>query len=170
MSLSHQGAHPEGEGKVTFLRKALSARLPRFQQILIFSFLGLSWTSGLLYFALERWGGVEGEFGPERNPWLGNILATHGAGAFLILITLGFLLGTHIPPGWRNRRMRPLGAVLAGALVFMVVTGYLLYYLANEEARAATAWAHLGAGLLLPVLLGAHVLAARRKRRQLPRD
>lgn len=125
--------------------------------------LAWSWLTGVTFFALHRWFQVEGEFGPEKHPLEPWLIKAHGAGAFLSLMAFGYLLASHIPTGWRSKRSRKGGVALVIALSLMVLTGYGLYYLGDEEWRAATAWLHLGLGLSFPFLLVLHIVSGRRR-------
>ena len=125
--------------------------------------LAWSWLTGVSFFALHRWFQVEGDFGPEKHPLEPWLIKAHGAGAFLSLMVFGYLLASHIPTGWRSKRSRKGGIVLVAALSLMVLTGYGLYYLGDEDWRATTAWMHLGIGSLFPCLLALHIISGWRR-------
>ncbi len=127
--------------------------------------LAWSWLSGVGFFALHRWFQIEGDFGPEKHPMEPWLLKAHGAGAFVSLIAFGYLLASHIPTGWRTKRARRLGLTMVASIVLMALTGYGLYYIADEDWRAAVGWLHLGIGVLLPLTLMLHIFFARRAKR-----
>jgi cation transport ATPase len=108
----------------------------------------------------------------------GWLMKVHGAAAMVVLVLLGALLN-HVRKGWRARRNRSSGLTLLIAILFLVVTGYGLYYAGDEPLRALISRWHGWVGLGLVLLLPAHVLigrALRRKRerafqrRGVPRD
>ncbi len=136
-------------------------KLHRRSLIALFLF---SWLSGIAFFSLDRWGAVEGEFGPEKHPWQFTVLKSHGAAAFLMMINFGFLLAAHVPKGWRVRDMRPLGLVLVLAVSISISTAYLLYYLGDEGLRQVTRTIHISVGFCLPFLLLAHLRQGLRRR------
>ena len=98
-------------------------------------------------------------------PWL---IKTHGGAAMLMLLLLGGL-AIHVQRAWKARLNRRSGVVLIGVNLFLILTGYGLYYAGSEEMRAWFsrwhAWVGLGSALLLPL----HVIIGRivvRKRMQ----
>ena len=88
------------------------------------------------------------------------LMKIHGGAAMLALLVLGALT-VHIRRGWKAHKNRLSGALLMAVNVFLIVTGYGLYYAGGEALREWLsrwhAWIGLGAGVLLP----AHVLAGR---------
>lgn len=96
------------------------------------------------------------------EPWAARI---HGAAAMGGLAVLGSLWGSHALPAWQRARHRGTGAPLLGAWLLLVLTGYGLYYLADEDLRALFSLSHWIVGLSTPPALLLHVLQARRERR-----
>ena len=144
----------------------VALHFPRSAKVVLYGVLLLSLSSGLTWWALEKWGTVEGEFGPEKSRWLGPVLKIHGASAFLVLIGFGYLLASHIHVGWRSRRSRVLGSALVLMIVTMIASGYGLYYIGDDDWREKISWLHRLSGLsLLPLLLG-HVWAGHRGRKR----
>lgn len=134
-------------------------------RIWIFIFLMVSWCSGLTFFALNRWVWVEGDFGPQKHPWQYNVLQVHGASAFMMMISYGVLLASHVPVGLRQRRRRACGLALVAVQGFMIFTAYLLYY-AGEENRTLIGWAHAIVGFTFPFVLAFHVIDGIRTRKK----
>lgn len=126
---------------------------------ILFVTLAVSWFTGLGFFLLDTFFQIEGEFGAEKNPFQNPALTLHGGAAFLMMVWFGGLVATHVPMGWRTKRLRYWGVSLIACLCLQILTAYLLYYLANEWARDITKWVHLGVGLILPVVLTGHILA-----------
>ena len=137
-------------------------RFPLRAKLVLYGNLALSLLSGVAWFVLDRWFQVEGEFGPEKHPLQTWLIRLHGASAFLVLVGIGIVLGSHVPVAWRTRRHRRSGLVLLGSVGGLALTGYLLYYAPGPDFRQGVAWSHLGLGLALPVWVVAHVW--RRKR------
>ena len=118
--------------------------------------LGLVWASGAAWLVLHHWGQHAGAFGPEPSagePWA---LRVHGVAASATVALLGLLYGLHVRPGWRARRRRRSGGALFATGVALALSGDLLYYLAEEDARAAVALAHWAVGLAALPLFVAH--------------
>ena len=147
----------------------ITSRFPDAYRLGLFFLVAVSWCSGVTFFILDHWVRVEGEFGPERHPWQVSVLQLHGAGAFAMMIAFGYLLASHVPAGWKTGRMRFLGTTMVAVVAFLVVSAYLLYYLADDQLRVGLSWAHASAGFSLPFLLATHFVQAwlaRRKRRR----
>jgi hypothetical protein len=94
------------------------------------------------------------------------LMKIHGAAAMLGLLLLGTLLPRHVPLGWRGRLNKRSGFWMLLLSATMIATGYLLYYAGGEATRTLASYVHLGVGLLLPVLLGAHIRRVWRERRE----
>lgn len=92
-------------------------------------------------------------------------MRVHGGLAMATLLLVGGLLTQHSVPAWRRGLNRASGAWMAGTMLLLTVTGYLLYYAGTPALRDATSWLHWAAGLALPLVLGLHMLQAGRWRR-----
>jgi hypothetical protein len=75
-------------------------------------------------------------------------------------------------PGWTSRQRRQSGAAAVAALVWLVLSGYLMYYLGGEQPRLVAATLHWTVGLASPALFVYHGLRVRavRRARQLVDD
>ena len=104
------------------------------------------------------------EEGWETIPRL--LLKVHGGAAMLALLLLGALT-LHVKRGWLANRNRLSGAVLVAVNVFLVVSGYGLYYASDEALRAWLSRWHAWIGLGIFILLPAHVIAGHWIRRRL---
>ncbi len=120
-----------------------------------------------MFFFLSRFVQIEGEFGPQKHPWQASVLATHGAFAFLMLLGLGALWLNHVPIGWRSHRSRRIGVTLVVITALMVISGWTLYYAADEQLRPLLGNLHFAVGVMLPLWLVWHVVRGRRERRHL---
>ncbi len=118
----------------------------------IFGMVFFAWISGICLFSALEWGEIEGEFGIEPSPYLGILLKLHGISAFCFLISFGFFLGTHVQNTWRMKKNRISGYGFITAQVFMIITGYLLYYMGWNFLR----YLHFAIGFSLPFLIGIH--------------
>ena len=89
----------------------------------------------------------------------------HGAAALFGIAVFGSLWASHLRPAWQHGRHRASGASLAVAWLLLLLTGYGLYYVPDEDWRAPLSLVHQLAGFGLPLGLGLHVLTVRRSRR-----
>ena len=87
-------------------------------------------------------------------------LRFHGASSFGFLIVFGMVLSTHISFNWQVKRNRRVsGIILTALLAILILSGYLLYYLGNEEVRFFTSYLHWVLGVLCGVVFLIHILA-----------
>ena len=90
------------------------------------------------------------------------LLMLHGGAAMATLMLLGALFPLHLRRGWLARRNRATGTAMAACNAIFILTAFGLYYLGSDTLRPWTSDIHIGAGLVLPVLFGVHVLVGRR--------
>jgi RsiW-degrading membrane proteinase PrsW (M82 family) len=142
----------------------INLKIPWRYRGLLFGFIALSWLTGVTFFVMNRWITVEGEFGPEKHPAQAIFLKVHGAAAFTMMVSYGYLLATHVPAGLRSRRQRMIGLTLVAAQGFMILTAYGLYYISGEQFREWVSYAHASVGFVFPALLAWHILSGIRER------
>jgi hypothetical protein len=146
-----------------------SARLDRWQILLLTISGALLWLSGAAWLLLHYYGQVQGEFGPETNPLEPWFLRIHGLVLIPALLGFGGLFVVHMPKGWKNRYQRNLGIALTAVFVILIVSGYMLYYVGDEGLRDWTSIIHWVLGLGAPVLFIWHYLHGVTKRRAIKR-
>lgn len=122
------------------------------------------WLTGGLWLLFHHFLARQGDFGPMENPLTPWWLRLHGAFAFAAIWILGLLWGTHITAAWPRKRRRWSGGVLTGVFVFLVVSGYLLYYLGDDQVRPVVSVLHWAIGLACPLFFLLHRLRRRRQR------
>lgn len=144
----------------------ISLRVPKSIKRLLIISLTASFVSGCLFFVLNTWITIEGDFGPEKHPWQFSTLKIHAAAAFAMMLLYGAFWGSHVPLAWRTKKSRNSGIGITVFIAIQIVSAYLLYYLANEFARSLTGWIHISVGLSLPIILALHIRAAKRSKRQ----
>ncbi len=132
-----------------------------------YTLLACSWVTGLVFFVLNTWVRVAGDFGPEKHPVQFIVLVIHGFSAFVMLMLLGALFSNHVPIAWRSRRLRKVGVALVSFAGTQILTAFLLYYVANEAIREWAMYIHLFTGLLLPFMLYLHIFLGKQRKRTL---
>jgi len=142
-----------------------SARLARWQIMLLTISGALLWVSGAAWLLLHYYGQVEGEFGPETNPLEPWFLRIHGLVLIPALLGFGGLFVTHMPKGWKNRYQRTIGIALTATFAILIISGYMLYYIGDEGLRDWTSIIHWVLGLSAPALFIWHYLHGHTKRR-----
>ena len=88
----------------------------------------------------------------------------HAATALGALVMVGSLLPVHMRAAWHMRKNRVSGALVAGVMLLLALTGYALGYAPEGWARQGSAWSHWAVGAASPLLLLVHVLLGHRTR------
>jgi len=99
--------------------------------------------------------------GDPAQPWA---LKVHGAFAFFAVWIGGLMWGVHVVKAWHVRRHRWSGGALIGALLWLMVSGYLLYYVGDDRYREIISLTHWILGLLLPLAYLTHRLVKKTPR------
>lgn len=146
-----------------------SARLARWQIMLLTISGALLWLSGAAWLLLHYYGQVQSEFGPETNPLEPWFLRVHGLILIPALLGFGGLFVAHMPKGWKNRYQRTIGIALTTAFAVLILSGYMLYYAGDEGLRDWTSLIHWALGLGTPALFIWHYLHGVSKRRAVQR-
>ena len=118
------------------------------------------WFSGGLWLLLHYFFLQQGTFGPENSPLEPWCLKIHGALAFLTIWVFGLMWGIHIGRLWPLSNRRWSGGTTAGVFAFLIISGYLLYYVANDSARSIVSVLHWTVGLASPVVFFWHRISA----------
>jgi hypothetical protein len=105
---------------------------------------------------------VPGEFGESVHPLEPWAMKLHGAGAMLALFFVGSLLNSHIRRAIKARRNLVSGWSMVAILLLLTVSGYGLYYLADEETRPIWSIFHWVVGLVLPLTVITHIALGRK--------
>lgn len=119
------------------------------------------WLSGVLWLVFHYFLAAEGEFGPVPNVLEKWWLRLHGFAAFATLVAIGSVLPVHARLAWQLNKNRSTGLGMKGALAWLALTGYALYYFADAEARPWLPWLHWAAGLAVPALVVLHIRSGR---------
>jgi len=146
-------------------RRADSIRLGPWHQGAVYGATAVLAISGIIWLVLHYFLAVTGEYGPQVHPLEPWMLRLHGAAAMAGLVIYGSLLPVHVRRAWSIRRNIVLGIGLVSFMLLLTVTGYLLYYNADENIRPAVSIAHWILGLVVPALLAWHVVSGRARAR-----
>ena len=126
-------------------------------RVWVFASILFAWLSGSSLFIIIEFGEIEGEFGLMPNPYLGLLLKVHGLSAFIFLITFGFFVGTHVKATWRMQKNKRSGYTILGLQTFLIVSAYMLYYIADPITRPVLRYLHFAVGFALPFVTVIHV-------------
>ncbi len=134
------------------------SRLSLAIHTLVVVLLLLSYISGLMLWFGPLLGRPADELLPPKPARFWVVL--HGGLYPFLCVIFGYLLCQHMRYGWELRANRATGTVMEGSFAALILTALGLYY-GPETWREALVWAHRLLGLLLPLALAAHWLAAR---------
>jgi hypothetical protein len=121
------------------------------------------WLTGGLWLVFHHFVMTQGEFGPQSSPLEPWWMKLHGAFAWAVVWLFGVLWATHISVAWPIKRRRLSGGTLTAVLIWLVVTGYLLYYIGSDTARSVVSVLHWSVGVVCPVLYWLHRARRRAK-------
>lgn len=140
-------------------------RLSRRRRYTVYGVGSALWLSGALWLLFHYFLQSKGEFGAAENPLEPWWLRLHGIMAFASMWTFGLVWGVHIVAGWRTHRHRVSGGITVAILGWLVASGYLLYYLVDDQWRNVAAWSHWTIGLALPIAFVLHMTRGRQRAR-----
>jgi len=133
-----------------------TSRLSPFRRIAVYT-VGIGvWLSGVLWLLFHYLVVDRGPLGPTASPLEPWSLTLHGAFGFAAIWVFGLLWGAHVPAGWSGKRRRLSGGLLVGLLGWLIISGYLLYYVGDEQVRAVASITHWAIGLIVPIGFFAH--------------
>jgi hypothetical protein len=140
------------------LREKIRLAMPHRRLLYLVVFL--LWFSGLLWLILRGFSGAP-QPGQACEQWSPVLMEIHGGLAFIFLWFFGSLL-VHMRRGLMLKRNRVSGLSMLSVTLFLVLTGWGLYYFGDENLRRLTSLAHWIVGLALPFLLISHILMGRK--------
>ena len=128
-------------------------QLRAFPRTLAYIVLGILSLSGIVWMIVQATTDNAGNF-----PAL--LSKIHGAAAMMALVLLGYLV-THIRKGWKAKKNRLSGATLLSVYLFLILSGYGLYYAGDEDLRRFISHWHAWIGLAMVALLPIHMVVGR---------
>lgn len=92
--------------------------------------------------------------------------AAHALAGMGLCFALGALWAVHMRSGWRRRRQRRSGGLLAASFCVLSLSAVGVYYLGDEAWANAAAVGHLGIGLAASAAFGWHWWRGKHRRRR----
>ena len=120
--------------------------VPVWQTKFFSSSLILLWFTGVLWLLLDFMN--LGSFGKTQ------LLIFHGALIIPALVSLGVLIVSHIPEGWEPTKKRKSGFLLSFIMLFLVISGFVLFY--TDAVVYELSYSHSLVGLILVPLIFWH--------------
>ena len=140
------------------LREKIKLETPHRRLLYLVVFL--LWLSGLLWLVVRGFSDAPVE-SARCEQWSPVLMEIHGGLGFIFLWFLGSLW-VHMRRGLLLQRNRVSGLSMLSVTLFLVFTGWGLYYFGDENLRKLTSLAHWIVGLALPLLLTLHILLGRK--------
>lgn len=134
------------------------SRLPIVAHVAVVVLLLLSFISGALIWYGDYLN-LNADFDAVRfnvRPWR----VLHGILNPVLCVVFGSLLVQHIRMGWQLKANRPTGFFMEAVFAMLIITGAGIYY-SPEAAQRMFVSIHRITGLLVPLSLTAHWIAAR---------
>ena len=132
--------------KARLKEKDQKINVPAWQTRFFSYSLILLWITGLIWLVLDFMD--LGSFGKTQ------LLILHGALIIPALVSLGVLIVSHIPEGWEPTKKRKSGLLLSFIMLFLVISGFVLFY--TEPAVYELSYSHSLIGLILVPLIFWH--------------
>lgn len=155
-SRPHKLHHPSDS------RRSVGLRIERWLRFSIYGVAAWLCATGALWLLAHYFMRPVSEFGEGVHPLEPWSMKLHGAGAMAALFFVGSLLNIHLRRAVRAGRNLVSGWSMIVFLAALTITGYALYYIANEENRALWSLAHWIPGLIFPALLILHIVLGRK--------
>lgn len=89
-------------------------------------------------------------------------MQVHGAAVPVFLVIFGWFFPTHITRAYRARKNAASGIVLLSSMLWLILTGYLLYYCGHEGARKFSSLTHSIIGIGVVFVLVLHIILGKR--------
>ncbi|GAB3461864.1 hypothetical protein GCM10027321_22890 [Massilia terrae] len=142
--------------------KRFGFRLERWHRRTVYVTGAVLFLSGVAWLVLRYFMRPVSEFGETVNPLEPWAMKLHGAAAMATLFFTGSLLHLHVRRAVKAGRNLLVGWSLVAILLFLLVTGYGLYYLAGEADRPLWSVLHWAAGLAVALLFVLHIVVGRK--------
>ena len=116
--------------------------------------------SGITNFVLDEFFSVENDYGMiQSSPLLSDSKFIHLLSSVLLIFWVGNLFSQHILVKLKSKKIvsRNIGIVLVVIFVFLVLSGFFLFYLTNENYLDLLAILHLIGGVVFGILFGIHL-------------
>jgi hypothetical protein len=143
----------------------VNLRIERWHRRLVYGVVLLLTASGIAWLIAHYFMRGVGEFGETIHPLEPFSMKLHGAAAMGMLFVAGSVMNSHIRRALRAGRNLMQGWSLLVSLAVLTLSGYGVWYLANEESRAVWSMTHWIIGLAFPALLFWHIAHGRHLRR-----
>jgi hypothetical protein len=138
--------------------------MPRAQRLAVYWIVGVLWLSGCAWLALDLALAKRGPFGTAPHPLQPPLLLAHGVVAILGMYLFGWIGARHVLYWWPARLRRLGGVILAALIGLLGVSGFVLFFVSDDETQRIAAVLHEVLGVAVTVFAVQHWFLARRGR------
>jgi hypothetical protein len=135
------------------------ARRPR---LAVYLLVGALWLSGCAWLCLDNFFARRGPFGMAAHPLEPPMLLAHGVIAILSMYLFGWITARHVLRWWSAGLRRVSGGALAAFIVLLVVSGFALFFLTDDQWQHAAALTHDVLGVAVALFAIQHWFFRRR--------
>ena len=104
-------------------------------KIWLYFIITLLWISGLAFFILKTWFQIPGEFGITTNPYQYTALQVHGFFALIMMVTFGYVLGTHVPKVFKLKPTSITKLISNKKIPIIIYLSFVNTILKNNEKK-----------------------------------
>jgi hypothetical protein len=137
--------------------------MPRRPQAAVYLIMGGLWVTGCGWLLLDQFIATRGPFGKTPHPLEQPLLLIHGITSVLSMYLLGWISARHVLRWWRGRSRRLSGGALAAMIALLVVSGFLLFFVSDDQWQHAAALIHEVLGLAVTVFAIQHWFLYKRR-------
>jgi hypothetical protein len=132
------------------------ARMPRRRRVAVYLVLGGLWVTGCWWLLLDQFVAKRGPFGVTPHPLEPPLLLVHGVTAVLGMYLLGWISSRHVLRWWPGGLRRLSGTALALMLALLVISGFALFFVSDDEWQHAAAVIHEVLGVAVTLFAVQH--------------
>jgi hypothetical protein len=132
------------------------------QRLTIYAIAGALWLTGCAWLILDRYFTRRGPFGATPHPLEAPLLLLHGIVAILSMCLFGWITARHVLRWWPGGVRRWSGGGLAGFIAVLIVSGFALFFLTDDEWLHYSAASHELLGLAVTLFAARHWFYRRR--------
>jgi len=124
-------------------------RMPKRRRLAVFLIVGALWLSGCVWLCLDLLFATHGPFGVIPHPWEPPMLLVHAITAILSMYLFGWISARHVLRWWPARLRRVSGGTLAALLGVLIVSGFALFFVSDDDWQHRVVLIHevLGVGV-----------------------
>ncbi len=137
-------------------------RLSPGQRLAVYLTVGALWLTGCAWLVLHQWFTRPGAFGATPHPLEPPLLLLHGVTAILGMYLFGWITARHVLRWWPGRVRRWSGGGLAALIAALIVSGFALFFLTDDNWQRDAALGHEILGLALTLFAIPHWIFRKR--------